>query len=1537
MAGLTFSHAPNCNSYYEEGYIIGNLHLNYNTDQVRNVILHLKGVERICRTRFNTRKHIIIDKHYEIWPKEATYSTVQYLNIIPFKERLLSHNLPETININNDTANGSVEYKLTATVNLNERWQLFKPVVEIEFPFKKTIAMSYKDSSSFYPHKLQDKFQNLLEYTFELPHNKKFNLGTYVYIPMKIKYLKTNISVERIESYLMTYVDFRFNSNSNYRIEKKTSFPDVPRHEIEYEIGECNHTIHFFISRDSRPTYSSQLITITNELHIKICLCGTDEDLDINTNVIVAKFIINPPTTIPISEDNSYEESGSEEDSEDDDESILEKDLNNILEEESLKDTQKIIQQWKLNYGLSFDENNNIHFSKKVVISDDNELDIDIYDGKPMVYTCINSKEDYDDINTKPLDICINFPVVEITYNAEPVESFFSDNKEKLHDIYGHFLAKKFLAGEQLFIKGFNLVTPEEIKLLKFHLIMAYNSALYNIGNPFDNLSTLQFAPRIETKKGERIKSPKELTNWMNKLYQENILKIIHYDDLISISQLRVGKLPSDDFETFKVSQPGIANFKEKLNLEEWIANEETEEDSCVILTKFVKNFHLLQGLIINRYNEMKVSEKFVVNFIRLPELNPSNDFYLEVNKPTMINKINPFVRSNDLDDRLNGIPLTIKYERYEVLLNIDIIEPSEEFKNEIQQAINSMKPFDALQDIFGEYGHLFPQRIVLGNKIILSTTSSGNYEKVDIKSPIESSLKPYLDMDSYFVTQQGDVIEVFKENNLTNWIQDNKNNLEIIELDNIIPLYDIVETEQQSKIHTIIRGYDTKQDEFRIIMTGISDLKDLDDKNTEHYKRINIEPSLKDDNYEVFGNIISGNDSLVNEHFVKFELFDLNGFYAKIKSSIDSNISIKECHIIWMMIGRPSKLSVFSPKNRESLVQYFKESITLQSADESCHIKTPFPLSQGCCISVNANYPPSNDEPMNGIKLIEWSYNSIRLQLSNFNDPDETNTNIDLHICVLYSNNKVLKIDNDNREEKHSPLSTKKGIIFSNIPLELIGRILTNDRLNENLFPEINKINNEIKYITKQPSIKLTIAIDFGTTSSGLAYAYEPVNNTIINEDWPDQFNERYELKSSNFVDEQAIGYFKKIGEFIKNTVLKPEIDFFKNVMITLSIPSKLSHQKKAMIRKCMRKAELIDSEDSEKLLLITGIEAAAIDCMNTIKEKSKSDFLVVNCGDGLVELTLRKIVNNKLVEKSLSSSKLCGSNCIDKEFLAFISKKVGSTALKNLGKNHNDQLQCLIKKFRKRVKNKDHYNVYDMNLEKICPDIKQYVTDSYLKELKENGWKIKISYDDIKPMFNPIVEQIVQLIHEQLNLSNYCLTIFLAGSLGKSRYLRTSIEQEFQQHIIIVPRQPLATVVSGALEYGLNMDSIYSRVIDMTYGVGILHPWKEDNSNERQFFNRLVSKGTEVHVNQEFEFKLDYKDQTKYYIELYSTSAQDAIFCDEPGVSKVGTIGIDIPESWDNQSINLVLFLGQIEIHPFIKNEKEEFLRVNFKVTLV
>jgi hypothetical protein len=97
------------------------------------------------------------------------------------------------------------------------------------------------------------------------------------------------------------------------------------------------------------------------------------------------------------------------------------------------------------------------------------------------------------------------------------------------------------------------------------------------------------------------------------------------------------------------------------------------------------------------------------------------------------------------------------------------------------------------------------------------------------------------------------------------------------------------------------------------------------------------------------------------------------------------------------------------------------------------------------------------------------------------------------------------------------------------------------------------------------------------------------------------------------------------------------------------------------------------------------------------------------------------------------------------------------------------------------------------------------------------------------------------------------------------------------------------------------------------------------------------LVARGTEVHVSQEFELKLhheEYKDQTNLSIELYATTAQDAILCDEPGVIKVGTIKIDVPESWHNQFMNLVLFFGQMEIRPFINNENGEFLKANLEL---
>src|SRR3954467_8199315 len=97
--------------------------------------------------------------------------------------------------------------------------------------------------------------------------------------------------------------------------------------------------------------------------------------------------------------------------------------------------------------------------------------------------------------------------------------------------------------------------------------------------------------------------------------------------------------------------------------------------------------------------------------------------------------------------------------------------------------------------------------------------------------------------------------------------------------------------------------------------MIGITDLKGIDSNNIMHCKQINIEPSLEDENYEVFGSIISRDEG---DFFVAFGSCDVNGFSATIRTLKDTNINISDCCILWMIIGNPSKLSVFSPKNRE-------------------------------------------------------------------------------------------------------------------------------------------------------------------------------------------------------------------------------------------------------------------------------------------------------------------------------------------------------------------------------------------------------------------------------------------------------------------------------------------------------------------------------------------------------------------------------------------------------------------------------------------
>src|SRR3954451_17355363 len=91
----------------------------------------------------------------------------------------------------------------------------------------------------------------------------------------------------------------------------------------------------------------------------------------------------------------------------------------------------------------------------------------------------------------------------------------------------------------------------------------------------------------------------------------------------------------TDEGGTQDEIQPEVVNFKDKLSLEEWV-----RDSIYVNLTRWVKEFRLLCGQIINDNFELEISKKISISFINVPNVDLSDKFYLERINPTTIEEI---------------------------------------------------------------------------------------------------------------------------------------------------------------------------------------------------------------------------------------------------------------------------------------------------------------------------------------------------------------------------------------------------------------------------------------------------------------------------------------------------------------------------------------------------------------------------------------------------------------------------------------------------------------------------------------------------------------------------------------------------------------------------------------------------------------------------------------------------------------------------------------------------------------------------------
>ncbi|GBC29083.2 hypothetical protein GLOIN_2v1706396 [Rhizophagus irregularis DAOM 181602=DAOM 197198] len=592
-----------------------------------------------------------------------------------------------------------------------------------------------------------------------------------------------------------------------------------------------------------------------------------------------------------------------------------------------------------------------------------------------------------------------------------------------------------------------------------------------------------------------------------------------------------------------------------------------------------------------------------------------------------------------------------------------------------------------------------------------------------------------------------------------------------------------------------------------------------------------------------------------------------------------------------------------------------------------------------------------------------------------------------------LLEENQRIKQHNKNLQEKNQEISQKnlKILEVDEIDINTINAFKEN---NEQKNCNIN--NNSTTFASNcSKDIRIVVGLDFGVTYSGFSYCHVNNQNICTNCEWPGetsssktntvlQYDDEYinvlcwgaealrvrpkrknrkqnskpvelfklylgdlpdNLKPKLPIDyKKAItDYLREIGKLIKENISRnwQGIDYFKNVLLVLTIPAEYSETDKVIMRQCVYNANLIEDIYSGKLQFATESEATAIYCLKDyFKCGIGETFMFVDCGKCTTDLTTRKLlVENRLDKVTARIRDFCGSKLINEEFIKFLRERLGTCAIDLLKENNYKQLQYMVKNFYQHISiftGDDKAFQYELDIE-VAPILLQYVSEEIKETMEEIDWVIEIKYNDIKKIFDPVVDRIIRLIHIQLlNNKENCSTIFLTGDFCVNKYLQNRIKNEFSHQVkdILVPALPEAAVARGAVIYGLSTMYdrlkcvISSRLLKYTYGVQYYWKSSDDLTHDGKNckFKTLVKRDTEITPDQtfSFNFKPESKQISESFAIYYTQKHNIEGYCDEPGVNRLGILNIDLSDvQLDCRSIIFGLTFGKDEIIALARNE--------------
>ncbi|KAK6499972.1 hypothetical protein TWF481_010329 [Arthrobotrys musiformis] len=263
----------------------------------------------------------------------------------------------------------------------------------------------------------------------------------------------------------------------------------------------------------------------------------------------------------------------------------------------------------------------------------------------------------------------------------------------------------------------------------------------------------------------------------------------------------------------------------------------------------------------------------------------------------------------------------------------------------------------------------------------------------------------------------------------------------------------------------------------------------------------------------------------------------------------------------------------------------------------------------------------------------------------------------------------------------------------------------------------------------------------------------------------------------------------------------------------LVVTVPAVWSERAKDLTLHAVTRAEF----NASKISLVSEPEAAAIYTLKDMCEGPNRDdvklgdvFVLCDAGGGTVDLISYKITQVQPIlrveEAAIGSGDKCGASYVDKEFLSWLEKWIGSEAFGKIPVEKTRHGSQMMNSFEI---NKLSFSGDDEEMEVLIP-VETGLEDN--EELNIEDRTLTLNTEQMKQIFDPCVNRTVKLIDGQVTaVMNAGLgkpkMVLVVGGFGRNQYLYRKIKEYCSAKGIETrkPKFPWSAVARGAVCRGL------------------------------------------------------------------------------------------------------------------------------------